>query len=376
MDKISQDYVGVKFLSGSYKVSDKLSSNLILELEREALLSDEDSLIIQEIKDALDGKVNFPFNWSVQEENYLKFNSQEKWLEYLIYRYKFLVYPIRKISSKFPIYLLIEPTSICNLRCTMCFQVDPTFTKKNFMGMMSLELFKEVIDQAFEGGTKAVTIASRGEPTLHKQLGIMLKYASGKFIDLKLNTNGTRLTEALCHDILQSDVNELVFSIDSHEKDVYEKIRVGADFENVLENIRRFHKIRSDCYPASKITTRVSGVKFLPIQNMSKFAEFWTQICDETAYVDIENRWDTYSNKIHPELNSPCNYLWERFYVWYDGTTNPCDVDYKSALSPGNILSSSISDIWNNPHYQKLRQDHLENRRNLRNPCDRCEVKF
>lgn len=376
MEIIKQDYVGVKFLTGASKPSDTLSSDLLSILESDLTLSDEDKSILKDIKSALDGNQDFPFPWSIQEENYLKLNAQNKWIDYLIYRYKFLCYPIRKTLSNFPIYLLIEPTSICNLRCTMCFQVDPTFTKKKFMGMMDYELFVKVIDQAYKGGTKAITIASRGEPTLHKELGKMLKYASGKFIDLKLNTNATRLSESLCHEILQSDVNELVFSIDSHDKSTYEKIRVGANFDEVLENIKRFHSIRSSDYPNSKITTRVSGVKFLPIQNMKKFADFWGQFCDESAYVDIENRWDTYANSPHPEINSPCNYLWERFYVWYDGTTNPCDVDYKSELSPGNILHESIEDIWNGDFYQKLRQDHIEKKRHCRNPCDRCEVQF
>ena len=40
-----------------------------------------------------------------------------------------------KIITDFPLYLLIEPTSICNLRCVMCFQTDKSFgAEKKFMG--------------------------------------------------------------------------------------------------------------------------------------------------------------------------------------------------------------------------------------------------
>ena len=60
--------------------------------------------------------------------------------------YKFKTYPKKKIVSDFPIYLLIEPISACNLRCIMCFQIDDSFSSdKDFMGRMDLELFKKVL---------------------------------------------------------------------------------------------------------------------------------------------------------------------------------------------------------------------------------------
>ena len=40
-------------------------------------------------------------------------------------------------------------------------------------------LFKKIIDECETGGTKAITLASRGEPTLHPQLGEMLDYVKG-----------------------------------------------------------------------------------------------------------------------------------------------------------------------------------------------------
>ena len=43
-------------------------------------------------------------------------------LEYIIYRYKFKEFPKKKISTDFPIYILIEPVSSCNLKCPMCFK--------------------------------------------------------------------------------------------------------------------------------------------------------------------------------------------------------------------------------------------------------------
>ena len=54
-----------------------------------------------------------------QESHFLNHHDSEIWAQYLIFRYKFKNYPKNKIVTDFPIYLLIEPVSSCNLRCTM-----------------------------------------------------------------------------------------------------------------------------------------------------------------------------------------------------------------------------------------------------------------
>ena len=51
---------------------------------------------------------------------------------------------------------------------------------------MDLDLFKKVVDMSCDEGIGAITLASRGEPTLHPQLESMIKYLDGKFLEKKL----------------------------------------------------------------------------------------------------------------------------------------------------------------------------------------------
>ena len=162
----------------------------------------------------------------------------------MIYRYKLRLYPKNRVLLDFPPYILIEPTSICNLRCVMCFQVDRSFTKKEHMGMMPWDIFTKIVDEAALNNCKAITLASRGEPTLHPKLPEMIEYISKKILDLKINTNATKLDEKLCKAIIENNVSELVFSVDAGTKETYEKVRVLGKFEKVLSNIKNFNKIR------------------------------------------------------------------------------------------------------------------------------------
>ena len=61
-------------------------------------------------------------------------------------------------------------------------------------------------------------------------------------------------------------------------------------------------------------------------------------------------------------------------YVWYDGKINPCDEDYKSFLSYGNLKIHTIKEVWKSTALKKLRDLHLSGKRNKIIPCDRCGV--
>jgi len=256
----------------------------------------------------------------------------------------------------------------------MCFQVDKTFSgKKSFMGTMDLELFKEIVDQAEEGGTQAITLGSRGEPLMNKNIIQMIEYLKGKFIETKIVTNATRLAPEISHAILKNEINIIVYSIDSEEKEMYEKIRVNANFDKVLNNIKNFNEISKE-YPNTKIQKRISGVKVNDIQNKDNFYSFWNKYVDQVSMKDAFERWNTYENPIDKEHNTPCYIPFERMYIWYDGICNPCDSDYKSYLSMGNVKESTIKEIWHGEPITTLRRNHLNNKRSTHVPCDRCGV--
>ncbi len=293
---------------------------------------------------------------------------------YLFYRYRYEIFPMQKSQDEFPPCLQIEPTSICNYRCVFCYQTDKELTdpKKGYMGMMSLDLFKKIIDQA-EGECDAVTLSSRGEPLMNRNIEGMLAYASGKFLGLKLNTNAWFLDEVKSHALLQARVNTVVFSADAASEPLYSQLRVNGKLDRVVANIRTFQEIRLGHYPDSQTITRVSGVKFSDEQNLDDVERLWGDLVDQVAFVDY-NPWEnTYERPLN-DVVLPCSDLWRRMFVWFDGTVNPCDVDYKSTLAVGNAHRDRLSDIWTGEKYSALRAAHLARQRSSVSPCNRCTL--
>ncbi len=295
-------------------------------------------------------------------------------LTYLIHRYRYEIFPNKNIIDDYPPYLQIEPSSICNYRCVFCFETDKTFTdkKSGHMGTMSLDLFKNVVDQA-ENNIEFISIASRGEPFVNKDIGKMLEYTSGKFLNLKINTNASLLNENKIHSILSGGVKTIVFSADAADEKLYAKLRVNGKLKNVVKNIELFNNIRAKHYPKNKIISRVSGVKFNNEQSIESMENFWHKIVDQVAFVDY-NPWENIYEKNESGVTKPCSDLWRRMFIWWDGKVNPCDTDYKSMLSLGNIKSLNIKEIWKSKKYSEYRNHHLKNDRNKLYPCKNCVV--
>jgi sulfatase maturation enzyme AslB (radical SAM superfamily) len=323
----------------------------------------------------IDGRSRQKNSFSMREvtiaHTYLKEQSVSAMMRYLNYRYQFNEYPKTQRLPAFPLVLAVEPTSICNLKCTMCYQSDDSFRKdKSIMGLMDFELFKKIIDEGAEAGVCSLVLAARGEPLLHPKFVDMIKYAKDKgILEVKINTNATKLTAKKSAELLDSGLDILVFSVDSYVKDRYEKIRVNSDFDLVLANIREFTRQKNE--RKTNLKTRINMLLIDPLDSPEEAEKFWSEYVDEFAVGKILPVLDIYN---HSEVTdtTPCAHLWERVYIWQDGTLNPCEQDYKSTLSKWSVRDQSIRSIWMDPKYQAYRDAHFSGKKNSLSPCNRC----
>ncbi len=350
----------------------------LINLEKLSFNNDKDKKILEEIiknhkdffidKKTKEGK----FLINDMEINELKKIEEKNFSRYLLYRYKYRFFSNKKKVDDFPPCIQVEPTSICNFRCIMCYQSDKTFSNKSkgFMNNMSLDLYKKVIDQV-QGNIEAITLASRGEPTLNRDFSKMLEYTNKKFLAFKINTNASMLNENLIHSILSTDIQSIVFSVDAAEKETYEKIRVNGKFEKIMKNLELFSQIRKKHYSKSKHIVKMSGVKISTDQSINKMEEKFKDIADVIAFVNYTPWESSYDNEVN-NLDHACEELWTRMFVWADGKVNPCDYDYKSLLSKWNVKNTPINKIWNSDEYNLLRDLHLEKKRSSLEPCKRC----
>ena len=328
--------------------------------------------VFEDLHDIKQNKIRFTITPFVADE--MRLIEDKDIPRYLFHRYRYEIYPQLQKLDDYPPYLQIEPSSICNFRCVFCYQTDKAFSnnKSDHMGSMSLEIYKKIVDQA-EGNIEFLSLASRGEPLICKDFNKMIEYSIDKFLNLKVNTNASLLTEKHCHALLCGGAKTVVFSADAAEEPLYSKLRVRGNLEKVLKNIERFQKIREVEYSNTPIITRVSGVLVDEGQNMNSMKKIWGGLVDQISFVKY-NPWENVYESPFSKVNDPCSDLWRRMFIWFDGKINPCDTDYKTKLKVGQIQKDSISTVWQGENYKNLRQMHQSGKRNIAKPCNRCIV--
>ncbi len=324
------------------------------------------------------------------DHNYHQLPSQktERWEsilpdEYWEYRRKWEENPKNHVVGPVPIHLDIEATSNCNLLCTMCPRTDMvnagTFWKvKHF----DFEVFTRLIDEGSQKGLCSIKFNYLGEPLMNPRLVEMIEYAKNKgIVDVMFNTNATMLTERLARKLIQSGLDKLFFSFDSPYREHYNEIRINADYDKTLRNIKRFMQLREEM-GSVKPFTRVSMVRMKENEHeWQDFKALFEPIVDAVAYVDyVDHTSQQGTDKMVMKIASLrkktfcCPQLWQRMFVHPDGVVSVCCVDSARELAVGNIKDRSIEEIWNGPEYQKLRELHATGRIDEIPTCAKCPL--
>ncbi|MEJ2744379.1 MAG: radical SAM protein [bacterium] len=147
----------------------------------------------------------------------------------------------------YPRNIIIEVTQRCNLNCVMCSRrID-----RRPQGDLSLELFKK-LERALPM-IKLVILTGHGESLLHKDFFEMLRICKAAGCKTRIITNATVMDDEMAKRLVTYGLDELIVSMDAAEKDLFEKIRTGASFDTVMNNIRRVNRFKRELKSATPL---------------------------------------------------------------------------------------------------------------------------
>lgn len=257
-----------------------------------------------------------------------------------------------------PIELQLELTTACNSDCVMC----PRRELIRKQGTISEDFAKKIVKEAASLGIKMMKPQWFGESLLVPYWHKIVKYAKKQGMRIMLITNGSRLTPANRKKVINL-VDKIIISIDSHKRDVYEKIRRGLKFDEVVSNITDLYNERNKAKSNLKII--VSAVAIKENENeLKEFKEFFKKISDHIIInednVNIE--WD---GKIRDIV---CYHgVDKRLVVDWSGTCYLCCHDWLGKYDIGSLKEYSIKEVWNG----KRRLEYLRNLKEL-DICQQC----
>lgn len=263
--------------------------------------------------------------------------------------------------SEFPSYLALEVTNVCNIRCTHCnyrFGV-PHYTRDR--GFMAREVAERVLSEAAAHATP-VMMNYDGEPLMNKGFMDYLKLAQGKGLKSYFNTNGTLFTKKFTDEVVSFYKGSIFFSIDG-DREWFNKIRQGADYDKVVANLEYFLAANDEA--GSPISVGVSLCNLGQSADERKaFVERWI---DKVNFVSLGEVNDKNGGMISDEMTEmkirrrpTCVVPWQTLGICHNGDVVPCSIYITRANTAdailGNIMEKSLKEIWTDEPITRFRR--------------------
>ena len=290
-----------------------------------------------------------------------------------------LYYHYRRRSLKIPVpptRIWLEPTNACNLRCIMC----PNGQDYNALkrGMMEWELFIHLLEQIKEFAYD-VNLFHRGESLLHPRFIDMVKLTAEAGLRPRLHTNATILDRNYSRQLIRAGLDFISFSFDGYDKQMYEKIRVGAKFDEVLSNIIGFLEEKKALgsekpYAVLEVMEVIKKDEEELRREREEFkAKFKGLPLDKFIVRKIHNWAGLYGGP--PRGNYvPCTFPYYSMTIFYDGKVPACPQDFFGEIIIGDATRQPLLEIWNGEEMRKLRLS-FKRKENPKHPrCQKCDM--
>jgi MoaA/NifB/PqqE/SkfB family radical SAM enzyme len=273
-----------------------------------------------------------------------------------------------------PLCVDIETASICDLACPHCFR-DYIMTPDK---IMSKELYEKIISSVVKMNVPSIKLNWRGEPLLNPKISEFIDYAKKNgVLEVMINTNATKLNQATAEKLINSGLDQIIFSFDGGTKKTYDKMRPGRfsqnKFEDVYENIKNFHFLREKMgskFPTTKIQMVLTKDTRQEIKN---FHQLFNEYVDDVTVIHYHERGgnmsqlssenkekiDNYTKKNNLPSDTPfmvsadnqiylsterkpCPQIFQRLMVTFDGRVGMCCHDWGAQHCVGVIDKKSL----------------------------------
>lgn len=289
--------------------------------------------------------------------------------EYRTYRWRWNNNPKNRLVEEYPINLDIELTTICNLKCPMCYTVSEEFKKSVDAGYMDFNLYKKIIDE-ISNKVPAIKLISRGETTLYPRFIECVEYAKKSGIkEISMVTNGSTMTEEYFKKLVLAGIDWITISVDGiGEK--YEAIRKPMIYQELIKKLENMKKIKAEL-GVEKPVIKVQGVWDAIKGTENQYYNDLVGITDLIAYNPLAEL-DGRTEKPY-EQGFVCSQIYQRLFVAFNGNVQPCCSSVVGKLSIGNVKESTIKEIWQSDKLKSLREMFNKEDAYLKHPvCGSC----
>lgn len=324
----------------------------------------------------------------------LRHSSLRKIFNFLLIEIQILIKREHIIGR--PYILKIENTNICNLQCPVCYEKRKKhdFEGARGYGRMKFNDFKKIVDEMAPWVFR-INLYGFGEPFLYDEIFEMIRYATDHDISVAITSNFNTINQDRINKILESGLEHLIISIDGIDQQSYEKYKVGGNYDNIINNIKKLIETKKDKkarYPlvdwqflimkhnvslmdtAARIARGLGiGIRYsrigVDLNNQKENAEWLPEVEIRKIF-----KFEDQVIKNQKEFQV-CSWLYRTVFINWDLGISPCCNYYTGdkTYDFGNLNHSTFNEIWNGNEYLVARKM-LKNGdgKDFNNICYKC----
>jgi len=292
-----------------------------------------------------------------------------------------------------PFTLMIDPSNVCNFKCTFCPTGDKELldTVKRPRGMMDFEVYKKIIDDLaeFPRPVRSLRLFKDGEPMANKSIVKMVEYARDRGVadEIYIISNGSLLKKEMADALLDAGLDRLRISVEHVDAENYKRVTLTfSDYGRIVENVRYIFEEKKRRGHSIVINPKIVDTGLSPEQ-LQKFRDDFGPISDELT-VETLMGWSNPLNRdftlnSHPSTGidgrakitdlKVCPEPFKGMAINFDGTVSVCCVDWSHATLIGDTRTEKLQDIWNGPKMFAFRMHHLKGERSKIGACADCQ---
>jgi radical SAM protein with 4Fe4S-binding SPASM domain len=232
----------------------------------------------------------------------------------------------------------------CNIRCITCRDelIVNSPEKTKMLDAMIETHFLPLLENA-----DMVTLSPSGEALASRHSRKLIKEISKKYPYIKfgIHTNGILCDEKNCTDLgILDRIDNVQVSVSAVNKETYDKIMRGADYERVWNNIEWLAKLKKEGKIAD--ISLIFVVQAMNYHEMKLFAQRASNLNINAAFWKYDPAPDTQMKKEA-----------DKYFVW-----EPSHPEYNNFI---NIISNPVFDllcIWLPPEFKKMRKQRFRDK--------------
>jgi MoaA/NifB/PqqE/SkfB family radical SAM enzyme len=139
-----------------------------------------------------------------------------------------------------PTWINTTNSTVCNLSCGFC----PQAYGKGVDWRMEEPIYRKILEELYPAA-EIVQLSAFGEPMMTPRLAEKFDDMERFAVKLEMVTNATLMKGDALLERMASIMGLLTVSMDGATKRTYDSLRVGADFDEVVANVRAYNRARS-----------------------------------------------------------------------------------------------------------------------------------